>query len=51
MSMDRQNEVAKIEVIEETEIELGDVVGKKIGDKHLWNILRVTLTLAMITSK
>ena len=35
MSMDRQNQVAKIDIIEETEVELGEIVRKKIGDKHL----------------
>ena len=33
--MYRQNQVAKIDIIEETEVELGEIVRKKIGDKHL----------------
>ena len=35
MSMDKQNQIAKIEIIKETEAELGEVVKKKIGAKHL----------------
>ena len=30
MSMDRQNQVAKIEIVEETEVELGEIVRKKL---------------------
>ena len=33
--MDKQNQIAKIEIIKETEAELGEVVKKKIGAKHL----------------
>ena len=35
MSMDGQNQEAKIDIIEETEVELEEVVRKKIGDRHL----------------
>ena len=33
--MDRRNQVAKIDIVEETEVELEEVVRKKIGDRHL----------------
>ena len=35
MAMDKRNQVAKIDMVEETEIELEEVVRKKIGDRHL----------------
>ena len=35
MAMDKRNQVAKIDIVEETEIELKEVVRKKIGDRHL----------------
>ena len=35
MSMDKRNQVAKIDIVEETEVELEEVVRKKIGDRHL----------------
>ena len=34
MSMDKRNQVAKIDIVEETEVELEEVVRKKIGDRH-----------------
>ena len=35
MAMDKQNQVAKIDIVEETEVELEEVVRKKFGDRHL----------------
>ena len=35
MSMDKRNQVAKINIVEETEVELEELVREKIGDEHL----------------
>ena len=42
MSMDRRNEIAKKEVITDTEAELKDVVEKKIGDEHIYAMEHIT---------
>ena len=42
MSMDRQNKIAKIEVITDTKAELEDVVEKKIGDEHIYAMEHIT---------
>ena len=42
MSMDRQNEIAKIEDITDTETEVEDVVGKKIGEEHIYAMEHIT---------
>ena len=42
MSMDKRNQVAKIDIVEETEVELEEVVRKKIGERHLNSIQHIS---------
>ena len=42
MTMDRRNEIAKKEVIQDTEAELKDIVEKKIGDEHIYAMEHIT---------